>query len=182
MWVDFAVYFYRWFRTFSALLQSCLKLFRRNATLFYVIYPDGTQHQLTASTYSAANPLCILVVYYSSSGVKYRFLDLYPKEQPHLEIKEIMSAYQSYEVPDYNFLALSLHVDDTEYAIPPDEFTVVGSTIFTPTFTRWLCKYYLYVATGEKTKVTFIDNQVQVGHSNGPIILYRESYHLSKDD
>ena len=175
---EMAFFLYRLLRWLNWVTLVVLRTFRRNVTHYFLIAEDGTQLPLTAYNYAVLQPATLLVIYYSPSATKYRMVSpaLDPNATAGDVVADLRSAYSTYEEPRYSFLGLSVQLGDASFSIPPQEFMVVGSTLFTPIFNLWLCRNYLHVPPTSEIAATFIDDVVRMVAVSSDVVLQRDKY------
>ena len=138
-------YFYKFCRWINHICQLFLKLFTVQIPFYYVVTPRGNQKELNDEHLEDASHL--LVVYYTSLGIRYRFVEL---AKP-VVASELMKAYSSYRVPTYRLLAITFSSSDNSFTIPPEEFSVVGNCLGTKVFHYWLCRHYFHIPLDDLT-------------------------------
>lgn len=177
-WKELAFFIYKLYRWFNWVSIALIRLFKRDLTLYFIIANDGSQIPFTALDYAVMQPTYLLIIYYSSSGTKYRFVTPvveYGEDARQLAVV-IESAYRNYDEPDFTFLGMSVSIDDCHYPLPPAEFMVVGSTLFSTPFNYWLCKHYLNIQPCEQIVATFIDDDVRMVAVTSDVLIMRDKY------
>jgi len=175
---DMAFLLYRFLRWMNRFMIFVLRLFKRTVTQYFIVAADGTQLPLTAYNYAVMQPATLLVIYYSRTDTKYRMIAPVTETAPSAGdvVQEIEAAYRNFEVPSYSFLGISVSVGRGSYDVPPQDFMVVGSRLFTKTFNLWLCKNYLHVTPSDDIQVTFIDDAVRVVAVTSDVTLLSDKY------
>jgi hypothetical protein len=120
-------------------------------------------------------PSTLLVIYYTPTSTKYRMLPIEREDDCVEAVAELKSAYSHCEPPSYSFLGLSVKVNNQLHEVPPNDFMVAGSIIFSPVFNKWLCKHYLHVAPGD-VEATFIDDSVRMVAVTSDVLLQKDKY------
>lgn len=175
--VAFFIYrFSRWIHWVSVFI---LRLFKKNVTHYFLVTSNGTPLPLTPLNYSLMTPSTLLVIYYTPSSTKYRMLPIEREDDCMEAVAELKSAYSQCESPSYSFLGLSVKVNHRLHDVPPNEFMVAGSVIFSPVFNQWLCKHYLHVSPGD-VEATFIDDSVRMVAVTSEVFLQRDKYVLKQ--
>jgi hypothetical protein len=178
---ELAFFLYRFVRWLNWGCLVILRAFRRNVTCYFLIANDGTQLPLTAYNYAVLQPTTLLVIYYTPRETKYRIVTPAVGNGTASEIvEELKSAYTTYEAPSYMFLGLNVDVHERSYAVPPQEFMVAGSTLFSPVFNLWLCKNYLHVKATTQVTATFIDDLIRVVTVSSDVVLQKDKYVLKQ--
>ena len=154
--MDVALFFYICIRQLIQWWASFLNLFRKPPQ-FYYVDDEGVQREF--DTLKSSN---VLVVYSRPR----KFLFLPNAIVTHLDaFKETHRTYSEAVLP---YMGIEVVANDFSYSIDPHEFMVEGSTLFTPTFNKWLCRYVLGIDVTTLT-VTVVDNDVQVVTIDRPI-------------
>jgi hypothetical protein len=143
---------YKLIRYLNAMVQSFLQLFTLQIPFYYVVTPRGNQKPLNDENMENASHL--LVVYYTSLGIRYRFHEL---AKP-AAASELMKAYKSFHVPEYRLLAITMSSAERSLSVPPEEFTVVGNCLGTKPFHYWLCRHYFHIPLEDLTCTVIDDN------------------------
>ena len=178
---ELAFFLYRLLRWVNWGCLVVLRAFRRNVTQYFLITADGTQLPLTAYNYAVLQPSTLLVIYYTPTETKYRMVaPAFSNGTASEIVAELRSAYTSYEAPSYSFLGLSVEINERTFSVPPQEFMVVGSTMFTPVFNMWLCKNYLHVTPTPQVTATFIDDLIRVVTVSSDVVLQKDKYVLKQ--
>jgi hypothetical protein len=165
---EIAFFFYRLYRFLCSLNWA----YFRNVTSFYLVNDEGRQLKLNLVNYATVHPAALLVIYYTTEGVKYRFLDHYRKGPcTEEELEGIRRTYQNYEPPTTPFIGMTVTINDAHFNLNPEEFMVAGSTLFTATFNQWLCKHYLNVKPARKLVATLIDSDINFTQTDKPLAL-----------
>lgn len=177
-WEEFALFIYKLYRWFNWISIKLIQLFKRDLTLYFIIANDGTQIPFTALDYAVMQPTYLLIIYYSSSSTKYRFVaPVIETGKNALQLAaDIESAYKNYTEPDFTFLGMSVSINDCHYPLPPAEFMVVGSTIFSLPFNYWLCKHYLNIYPCNQVVATFIDDDIRMVTVSSDVLIMRDKY------
>ena len=186
--MEAALALYRFVRWMNRCLAWLLAWFYRDAAYFYIVADDGTQLSLTAYNYAVFYPANLLVIYYTPSGTKYRFVPKLHDAQYLQEtnrtaeaaIADIKSAYSRATVPKYKLLGIHVKVGSCEMNVAPDQFVVEGSTVFSVPFKRWLCRHYLHTPYAAMT-VTIIDESIRLLTIDDEITFHRDKY-LTKEE
>jgi len=174
---EMAFFLYRLLRWLNWGCLIVLRAFRRNVTHYFLITADGTQLPLTAYNYAVLQPTTMLVIYYTPTETKYRMVTPAVGNGTASEVvAELRSAYTTFEAPSYSFLGLNVEVSERTFTVPPQEFMVAGSTIFSPVFNLWLCKNYLHVPPTSQVTATFIDNLIRVVTVTSEVVLQKDKY------
>ena len=107
---------------------------------FYKITKDGDQVSMMETI-----PYAYILHIQNKDGLKYHFIT------------------DSYEVVvPYKAIGMSVYIQDTSYILPPQEFILEGNNLFNETLTLWLCKHYLYITPCETSKLTVIDENIEI--------------------
>jgi len=185
--IDAALAIYRFIRWLNHMMSCFLAFFSRNAAYFYIVVEDGSQLPLTPYNYAVQYPVNLLVIYYTPIGTKYRFVpkiqDSYLTETnltAQLAVDDIKSAYGIVAAPTYKLLGINIKIGNREYNLPTDEFVVTGSSIFSETFTRWLCRNYLHVPCSSAS-VTIIDESIRLLTITEEIVFHRDKYTMKQE-
>lgn len=158
--MDVALFFYICLRNIIR-WWTCLLNFFQKAPQFYYVDDDGVQRDFTDGAGH------VLVVY--SRPRKFLFL-------PNAKVTDIATfkeTHQTYAEAVIPYMGIEVVANDFSYSIDPHEFMVEGSTLFTPTFNKWLCRYMLGIDITPLT-VTVVDNDVQVVTIDRPIKVGKE--------
>jgi hypothetical protein len=164
---EIVFFFYRIARWLNWATIVFMKMFKRTITYYFVVLEDGTQLPFTETS----NASTLLVIYYTPACTKYLMTPL----NKTLTCDEVRREYCLPTTPSYSFLGLSVTVDDTTHKVSPQEFMVVGSTLFSPVFNQWLCKHYLHVRP-DKVVATIIDDSVRMTEVNSDVFLMQDKY------
>jgi len=154
--MEVALFFYICLRQLFGWWARLLNFFQK-APQFYYVDDDGVQRAF--ETLKSSN---VLVVY--SRPRKFLFL-------PNAIVTDIAAfkeAHQTYSETALPYMGIEVVANDFSYSIDPHDFMVEGSTLFTPTFNKWMCRYVLGIDVTPLT-VTVVDNDVQVVTIDRPI-------------
>lgn len=127
-------------------------------TSYYFIDKNGNQLPLT----DASRCDDVLIVYYPR---KYLFLTNVTAPTDLL-----MKAYKTCTAPLCPMIGIEVQTMDKSYSLKTHEFMVARSTLFTPTFNKWLCKYVLNIAVTPLT-ITVITSDVKIIKIEEPVHL-----------
>jgi hypothetical protein len=145
---------------------------RRNIPYYYLVSSDGNQHALNERNLGTCDHL--LVIYYTTSGIRYRFLPLL-KTKGCCSVTILKSAYQSFVEPKkYKLFAVNATIHERVHTINAIEFNLVGNEIFTPTFNLWLCQNYLNIVPSEHIEISYIDESTSICTTKGPMYFEEE--------
>ncbi len=136
---------------------TCFMNFFQKPPQFYYVDDDGVQREF--DTLKSSN---VLVVY--SRPRKFLFLH----NAKVSDLDAFKEAHQTYVEAALPYMGIEVVANDFSYSIDPHDFMVEGSTLFTQTFNKWLCRYVLGIDVAPLT-VTVVDNNVQVVTVDRPI-------------
>jgi hypothetical protein len=154
--MEVALFFYICIRQLMQWWAYLLNFFQKPPQ-FYYVDDDGVQREF--DTLKSSN---VLVVY--SRPRKFLFL-------PNAIVTDLdafKEAHQTYSEAALPYMGIEVVANDFSYSIDPHDFMVEGSTLFTPTFNKWMCRYVLGIDV-TPLAVTVVDNDVQVVTIDRPI-------------
>ena len=128
------------------LLVSCFK----QHTSYHYITRQGDQVSVITS-----DVLYRLIVQHNYQGKLYKIVPLHNED--------------TFEIPSFTWIGMSIYVNEKSYVISPKEFLFVSNILFTREFNLWLCKHYLKIQPSEKIVTTIIDKHIEMYTVNYPI-------------
>jgi len=151
---------------------------RHNVPYYYLVDNEGNQHTLTNNNLAMYDVL--LVIYRTSKSVRYRFQ---PITMTFENVSQIKTFFSDFSEPDlYKLFAVNFTIDDKPYTVNTIEFNVVGNVIFTRTFKKWLCRYYLNIPKTADFDITYIDDDMNIVQTSGSMSLMQRNLEIQDDD
>lgn len=164
-------FIYKLWRAVNQFIQMFLNLFTSSIPYYFLVTPMGNQVALCDERLEHDDPLHLLVVYYTSHGIRYRFSEI---SKP-VTAAELRLAYRNYQTPVYRLLAIGIESEEESLSLPPESFTIVGSVLGTRTFHYWLCNHYFHIPPKDLT-CTVIDDSANLKVVPSRLAIGSESY------
>jgi len=161
----FVALLYRLYAFFVQVAWAC----RGETSSSFLVDSTGSQLKVTEwNDEMCAHPALLLTIFYTRAGIRYRFTELTAGESAFDTLKTV----RGWAAPSSIIVGLKVDIKDHEFVLDPKEFWVVGNTLFSKTFNRWLCRHYLNIpVTDQGLEVMAIDETMSIVTIDAPVLI-----------
>jgi len=154
------VYLYLFLAPIYRFFVNLLWKIRGETVRFYFIDSGGNQINIDSPLTNL-----FLAIHYTQLGVRYKFVEVDPVTDT---LRGLVSAFSTYTyVPA--LYSLIVKYKNSTMEVDPNEFSLVGNKLFTPTVNLWFCNHYLHVPPTEKLTFSYIDKYMNIITQTDPI-------------